>query len=263
MKDADEACARRAIRAAGARTSLPQRRGDPRRDPADRRRRRAPGLRVPQRKARVRARRGRGRRHVRRAAARSARRVRRQDEGAPRRALRGYAAGPRHRRADRDRHARGDRATRKASPRDVGYPIVAKAVGGGGGIGMQVVQRRERHRARAQELLRPRQGGFADARVYLERYVDAAAAHRGADLLRRARPRVRARRARVQRAAPSPEDRRGVALAGRVLRGRGGREAPARSLRGGAARREEGGLRRRGDVRVHRRRATGTSSSSR
>ena len=80
---------------------------------------------------------------------------------------------------------------------------------------------------------------FADARVYLERYVDAAAAHRGAGVLRHARRRVRARRARVQRAAPAPEDRRGDAVAGGVLRGRGGRGAAARPLRRGAARRHE------------------------
>ena len=138
-----------------------------------------------------------------------------------------------------------------------------KAVGGGGGIGMQVVQRRGGHRARAEVVLRSRQGELR-RRARLPRALRRAAApHRGAGLLRHARAGLRARRARVQRAAASPEDRRGVALAGGVLRGRRGREAPAGSLRRCAPRREEGRLRRRRHVRVHRRRRRATSSSSR
>lgn len=53
----------------------------------------------------------------------------------------------------------------------VGYPIVAKAVGGGGGIGMQVVQD-EAGLERALKSCSDRgKASFADARVYLERYV--------------------------------------------------------------------------------------------
>jgi acetyl-CoA carboxylase biotin carboxylase subunit/3-methylcrotonyl-CoA carboxylase alpha subunit len=53
----------------------------------------------------------------------------------------------------------------------VGYPIVVKAVGGGGGIGMQVVQE-EGGIERALKSCSDRgKASFADARVYLERYV--------------------------------------------------------------------------------------------
>jgi acetyl-CoA carboxylase biotin carboxylase subunit/3-methylcrotonyl-CoA carboxylase alpha subunit len=53
----------------------------------------------------------------------------------------------------------------------VGYPIVVKAVGGGGGIGMQVVSD-ESGLERALKSCSDRgKAAFADARVYLERYV--------------------------------------------------------------------------------------------
>lgn len=53
----------------------------------------------------------------------------------------------------------------------VGYPIVVKAVGGGGGIGMQVVEA-EAGLERALQTCSDRgKASFADARVYLERYV--------------------------------------------------------------------------------------------
>jgi acetyl/propionyl-CoA carboxylase alpha subunit len=53
----------------------------------------------------------------------------------------------------------------------VGYPIVVKAVGGGGGIGMQVVQD-EAGIERALKSCSDRgKASFADPRVYLERYV--------------------------------------------------------------------------------------------
>jgi acetyl/propionyl-CoA carboxylase alpha subunit len=54
---------------------------------------------------------------------------------------------------------------------NVGYPIVVKAVGGGGGIGMQVVAD-EAGIERALKTCSDRgKASFADARVYLERYV--------------------------------------------------------------------------------------------
>ena len=53
----------------------------------------------------------------------------------------------------------------------VGYPIVVKAVGGGGGIGMQVV-RDEAGIAKALQACSDRgRASFSDARVYLEHYV--------------------------------------------------------------------------------------------
>jgi acetyl-CoA carboxylase biotin carboxylase subunit/3-methylcrotonyl-CoA carboxylase alpha subunit len=53
----------------------------------------------------------------------------------------------------------------------IGYPLVVKAVGGGGGIGMQVV-REEAGLERALKSCSDRaKASFADARVYLERYA--------------------------------------------------------------------------------------------
>jgi len=54
----------------------------------------------------------------------------------------------------------------------VGYPVIVKAVGGGGGIGMQIV-REEAGMERALKSCSDRgKASFADARVYLERYVE-------------------------------------------------------------------------------------------
>jgi acetyl/propionyl-CoA carboxylase alpha subunit len=59
----------------------------------------------------------------------------------------------------------------KAIAGEVGYPVVVKAVGGGGGIGMQVVKD-EAGLERALKSCSDRgKASFADARVYLERYV--------------------------------------------------------------------------------------------
>ena len=53
----------------------------------------------------------------------------------------------------------------------VGYPIVIKAVGGGGGIGMQVVQDESGIERALRSCSDRGKASFADARVYLERYV--------------------------------------------------------------------------------------------
>ena len=87
---------------------LPQHRGDPRRDPAQRRRRRAPRLRVLLRERRLRPRHRRHRRHVDRPAARGDRRDGRQGVVAARR--------PARWRADRARHHRV-RPERRRDPR--------------------------------------------------------------------------------------------------------------------------------------------------
>jgi acetyl-CoA carboxylase biotin carboxylase subunit/3-methylcrotonyl-CoA carboxylase alpha subunit len=53
----------------------------------------------------------------------------------------------------------------------IGYPVIVKAVGGGGGIGMQIVQE-EAGIERALKSCSDRgKASFADARVYLERYA--------------------------------------------------------------------------------------------
>jgi acetyl-CoA carboxylase biotin carboxylase subunit/3-methylcrotonyl-CoA carboxylase alpha subunit len=53
----------------------------------------------------------------------------------------------------------------------VGYPIIVKAVAGGGGIGMQVVQAEEGLERALTTCSERGKSAFADARVYLERYV--------------------------------------------------------------------------------------------
>jgi acetyl-CoA carboxylase biotin carboxylase subunit/3-methylcrotonyl-CoA carboxylase alpha subunit len=55
----------------------------------------------------------------------------------------------------------------------IGYPVLVKAAGGGGGIGMQIVETADKL-ARAVTACSDRgKSAFADARVYLERYVRA------------------------------------------------------------------------------------------
>jgi acetyl/propionyl-CoA carboxylase alpha subunit len=55
--------------------------------------------------------------------------------------------------------------------RRVGYPVIVKAVGGGGGIGMQIVQAEDRLERALATCSERGNSAFADARVYLERYV--------------------------------------------------------------------------------------------
>ena len=59
----------------------------------------------------------------------------------------------------------------KKVARDVGYPIVVKAVGGGGGIGMQVVADEAGIERALTSCSDRAKASFADARVYLERYA--------------------------------------------------------------------------------------------
>jgi acetyl-CoA carboxylase biotin carboxylase subunit/3-methylcrotonyl-CoA carboxylase alpha subunit len=59
----------------------------------------------------------------------------------------------------------------KTVARSVGYPVVVKAVGGGGGIGMQVVKDEALLERALKSCADRGKASFADARVYLERYV--------------------------------------------------------------------------------------------
>ncbi len=60
----------------------------------------------------------------------------------------------------------------RAVARTVGYPIMVKAVGGGGGIGMQIVHAEDGIERALKSCSDRGKAAFADARVYLERYVD-------------------------------------------------------------------------------------------
>jgi acetyl-CoA carboxylase biotin carboxylase subunit/3-methylcrotonyl-CoA carboxylase alpha subunit len=54
----------------------------------------------------------------------------------------------------------------------VGYPILIKAAGGGGGIGMQVVREPGELQRAARSCADRGKAAFADERIYLERYLD-------------------------------------------------------------------------------------------
>jgi acetyl-CoA carboxylase biotin carboxylase subunit/3-methylcrotonyl-CoA carboxylase alpha subunit len=54
----------------------------------------------------------------------------------------------------------------------VGYPVIVKAVGGGGGIGMQLVASEDGIERALKSCSDRGKSAFADARVFLERYVD-------------------------------------------------------------------------------------------
>ncbi|HSY24329.1 MAG TPA: biotin carboxylase N-terminal domain-containing protein [Polyangiaceae bacterium] len=53
----------------------------------------------------------------------------------------------------------------------VGYPVIVKAAGGGGGIGMQIVPNEDGLARALQSCADRGKAAFADARVYIERYV--------------------------------------------------------------------------------------------
>lgn len=54
----------------------------------------------------------------------------------------------------------------------VGYPIIVKAVGGGGGIGMQIVQNEDGMEKALKSCSDRGKASFSDSRVYIERYMD-------------------------------------------------------------------------------------------
>ena len=86
-----------------------------------------------------------------------------------RRAERRRRASARNRR--HHRHRRPSPAIAREAER-IGYPLLVKAAGGGGGIGMQVVEDPKKlARARHQACSDRGSLAFGDARVYLERYV--------------------------------------------------------------------------------------------
>jgi 3-methylcrotonyl-CoA carboxylase alpha subunit len=60
----------------------------------------------------------------------------------------------------------------KATACDIGYPVIVKAVGGGGGIGMQIVPSEDGIERALRSCSDRGKAAFADARVYMERYVD-------------------------------------------------------------------------------------------
>jgi acetyl-CoA carboxylase biotin carboxylase subunit/3-methylcrotonyl-CoA carboxylase alpha subunit len=67
--------------------------------------------------------------------------------------------------------APGDEAALAREAERIGFPILVKAAGGGGGIGMQIVTDPSKLVRAVQTCSDRGKSAFADARVYLERYV--------------------------------------------------------------------------------------------
>ncbi len=98
---------------------------------------------------------------------------------------------------------------------EIGYPVLIKAVAGGGGKGMRVVETRRALTPAIEAARREAIAAFGNGALLIERYLTAAATCRGAGVRRRARRRRGAVRARLLGAAPASEDHRGSAGAGR------------------------------------------------
>ena len=97
----------------------------------------------------------------------------------------------------------------------IGFPLMIKAVSGGGGRGMRVVSARPT--SSPPHWMPARQeaaSAFGDDRVLLERYLDAPAPHRGAGVRRPTRQRDPPVRARLLGAAAASEGDRGGTRAG-------------------------------------------------
>ena len=66
----------------------------------------------------------------------------------------------------------GDASQLRAEAERIGYPLLVKAAGGGGGIGMQIVRAPEELEKAVATCTARASAAFADARVYMERYLD-------------------------------------------------------------------------------------------
>ena len=64
-----------------------------------------------------------------------------------------------------------DAATAVAAARKVGFPIMVKPSGGGGGIGMKVVESEEQLAAAVETSVQAARSAFGDPTVYLERFI--------------------------------------------------------------------------------------------
>jgi acetyl/propionyl-CoA carboxylase alpha subunit len=95
---------------------------------------------------------------------------RRQDQGAARRRAR-WASSPRL--APTDPIAADDRRGHRRGGRAHRLPLLVKAAGGGGGIGMQIVEDASKLARAVQACSDRGRSAFADARVYMERWSRA------------------------------------------------------------------------------------------
>jgi 3-methylcrotonyl-CoA carboxylase alpha subunit len=66
-----------------------------------------------------------------------------------------------------------DAARLRAEAERIGYPVLVKAAGGGGGIGMQIVNEPDKLERAAKTCADRGRAAFGDERVYLERYLSS------------------------------------------------------------------------------------------
>ncbi len=64
-----------------------------------------------------------------------------------------------------------DPSSSAAAAREIGFPVMIKPSGGGGGIGMQVVEAEDQLAAAIERCAQAARSAFGDATVYIERYV--------------------------------------------------------------------------------------------
>lgn len=57
---------------------------------------------------------------------------------------------------------------------EIGYPLMVKAVGGGGGKGMRIVRKAEDLEEAFKATMREAEASFGDKRIFLEKYIDNA-----------------------------------------------------------------------------------------
>ncbi len=102
------------------------------------------------------------------------------------------------------------RASSSEKAYEIGYPVLIKAVAGGGGKGMRRVDRHAEFDAALEGARARRKRSFGDARADRE-VRRRAAPYRDADFRRQPRQRHSSQRARLFAAAPPPEGDRGSA----------------------------------------------------
>ena len=134
---------------------------------------------------------------------------------------------------------------RRKRPQRIGFPVIIKAVAGGGGRGMRLVEREADFAAALDSAQREAQAAFGDAPRAAREGDSTAAPHRGAGVRRQPRQRGASVRARLLAAAAPPEGDRGGACAGHV-----GRSCAPRSREAAVALRQSRQLRGRRHRRV-------------
>ena len=108
---------------------------------------------------------------------------------------------------------------RSRSPRQIGYPVIIKAVAGGGGRGMRIVKTPADLPHAFKTAQREAEVGVRRRRRLHREVPRVAAAHRVPDPRRSPRQRRAPRRARMLDPAPAPEAARGIAVGGGVREG--------------------------------------------